>query len=121
MPGHEGLESRLKTRLRIGIDGTSLASRRGYGRFLRELLPALLADPGPHEYVLFMDEATARNSEPPYMPIQRPRTIVTVSEVARRRIAEVFEISSGRIFVTPEAPCPTFAPVPDATARTSAR
>ena len=207
MPGHEGLESRLKTRLRIGIDGTCLASHRGYGRFLRELLPELLADPGPHEYVLFMDEATARNSELPDMPVQRlrttasqadaasgrgarnpldlvrmgrgvtrqaldvfyfpsvfswfplpsslptalaihdtiperygsivfprawnrwlwqakswaarrqARTIVTVSEFARRRIAEVFEISSERIFVTPEAPCLAFAPVPDATRR----
>ena len=203
MSGHEGPQSGL----RIGIDGTCLASGRGYGRFLRELLPALLADPGPHEYVLFMDEATAGRTELPDMPVERlrtsasqaeaasgrgarnpldlirmgrgvarhaldvfyfpsvfswfplparlptalaihdtiperhgaivfphawnrwlwraksfaarrqARTIVTVSEFARRQIAEVFEIPSERIFVTPEAPCPTFAPVADASCR----
>ncbi len=46
-------------RLRIGIDATCLASRRGYGRFLRELLPALLEADDDHEYTLFADRETA--------------------------------------------------------------
>ena len=36
-------------RLKIGIDATCLASRRGYGRFLRELLPPLLEPDDDHE------------------------------------------------------------------------
>jgi glycosyltransferase involved in cell wall biosynthesis len=44
------------------------------------------------------------------------RTIVTVSEYARRQIAETFAMPVERIFVTPEAPAPEFAPLPDASA-----
>ena len=186
--------------LRIGIDGTCLGSGRGYGRFLRELLPPLLAQ-GPHDYVLFVDEQTAAVTELPsiptvrlrtaasqaaaasargnrslldllrmgrgvgeealdafyfpsvysYFPLPRripmavaihdtiperhgqivfpsrrnralwwaksraarwqARTIVTVSEYARRQIIEVFGVAPERIFVTPEAPSRVFAPV----------
>ncbi len=189
--------------LKIGIDGTCLASGRGYGRFLRELLPPLLADRGDHSYVLFVDEATAEDSALPDMPVERLRTgqgqadaasgsgarnpldllrmgrgvaehtldvfyfpsvfswfpipsslpvalaihdtiperhgrivfphawnrwlwqlkswaarrqatsIVTVSEFARRQIADQFGIAPDEIFVTPEAPSPGFAPVVD--------
>jgi glycosyltransferase involved in cell wall biosynthesis len=190
--------------LRIGIDGTCLASGRGYGRFLRELLPPLLADRGAHEYVLFVDEATAREIELPDMPIERlrtgeaqagaasasgarspfdlfrmgrgvaehaldvfyfpsvfswfpipkalpialaihdtiperhgaivfphawnrwlwqlkswaarrqARTLVTVSDYARRQIASHFGVVESEIWVTPEAPSPGFTPVADA-------
>ena len=190
--------------LRIGIDGTCLGSGRGYGRFLRELLPPLLARAGSHEYVLFVDAETAARVALPEMPVLRletaasqaeaasargnrspldllrmgrgvaaerldafyfpsiysyfplprrlpmavaihdtiperhgkivfpswknralwwaksraarfqARTIVTVSEYARRQIAETFAIPAERIFVTPEAPSPVFKPVEDA-------
>jgi glycosyltransferase involved in cell wall biosynthesis len=190
--------------LRIGIDGTCLGSGRGYGRFLRELLPPLLAQAGDHEYVLFVDaETAARVALPPmtvelletgasqaaaasargarspldllrmgrgvarqrldafyfpsvysYFPLPprlpmavaihdtiperhgaivfprwqnralwwaksraarfQARTIVTVSEYARRQIAETFAVPAERIWVTPEAPSPVFAPVPNA-------
>ncbi len=190
--------------LRIGIDGTCLASGRGYGRFLRELLPPLLARAGSHEYLLFVDAETAARVALPEMPVRRletaasqaeaasargnrspldllrmgrgvaaerldafyfpsiysyfplprrlpmavaihdtiperhgkivfpswknralwwaksraarfqARTIVTVSEYARRQIAETFAIPAERIFVTPEAPSPVFTPVEDA-------
>ena len=196
----------MPRRLRIGIDGTCLGSGRGYGRFLRELLPPLLAQAGSHEYVLFVDAetaarvtlpdmrvlrletaasqaaaASARGSRSPldllrmgrgvarerldafyfpsiysYFPLPRrlpmavaihdtiperhgkivfpswknralwwaksraarrqARTIVTVSEYARRQIAETFAIPAQRIFVTPEAPSPVFSPVADARA-----
>ena len=66
--------SRQSGGLRIGIDGTCLASPRGYGRFLRELLPPLLAGAGPDEYVLFVDEAVARTVELPDMRVERLRT-----------------------------------------------
>lgn len=190
--------------LRIGIDGTCLASGRGYGRFLRELLPPLLALRGDHTYVLFVDAETAERVALPDMPVTRlatgasqadaasasgarspidllrmgrgvarerldafyfpsvyswfplppglpiavaihdtiperhgkivfpswknralwwaksrgarfqARTIVTVSEYARRQIAETFAMPAERIFVTPEAPSPEFSPVSDA-------
>jgi glycosyltransferase involved in cell wall biosynthesis len=192
--------------LRIGIDGTCLGSGRGYGRFLRELLPPLLADAGAHEYVLFVDAETAAKAKLPAMPVVRlatgasqadaasargarspldmlrmgrgvgrarldafyfpsvysyfplppripmavaihdtiperhgkivfprwqnralwwaksraarfqARTLITVSEYARRQLAETFAIPAERIFVTPEAPSPGFTPVRDARA-----
>ena len=45
--------------LRIGIDGTCLGSGRGYGRYLRELLPPLLAVGHQHEFVIVLDRETA--------------------------------------------------------------
>jgi glycosyltransferase involved in cell wall biosynthesis len=189
---------------RIGIDGTCLGSGRGYGRFLRELLPPLLAEAGAHEYVLFVDAETAARAALPAMPVRRlataasqadaasargarspldllrmgrgvarehldafyfpsvysyfplppalplavaihdtiperhgrivfPRwqnralwwaksraarfqadTLITVSEYARRQIAAAFAMPAERIFVTPEAPSPEFAPLPNA-------
>jgi glycosyltransferase involved in cell wall biosynthesis len=44
--------------LRIGIDATCLGSGRGYGRFVRELLPPLLIEDDRNEYILFLDEHT---------------------------------------------------------------
>jgi len=192
--------------MRIGIDGTCLGSGRGYGRFLRELLPPLLAQARAHEYVLFVDAETAARIDLPEMPVIRletgasqldaasargarspldllrmgrgvsrerldafyfpsvysyfpvsprlpmavaihdtiperhgkivfphwqnralwwaksraarfqARTIVTVSEYARRQIAETFAMPAERIFVTPEAPSPEFKPVANAAA-----
>jgi glycosyltransferase involved in cell wall biosynthesis len=196
----------LPRRLRIGIDGTCLGSGRGYGRFLRELLPPLLAQAGSHDYLLFVDAETAARVTLPDMPVRRletavsqadaasargsrsprdllrmgrgvarerldafyfpsiysyfplprrlpmavaihdtiperhgkivfprwqnralwwaksraarfqARTIVTVSEYARRQIAETFAMPAERIFVTPEAPSPVFSPVANARA-----
>lgn len=61
-------------RLRIGIDGTCLGSGRGYGRFLRELLPPLVAE-GRHDYRLFVDQETADTAPIPDgidgMPVHR--------------------------------------------------
>ena len=53
--------------MRIGIDGSCLANRRGFGRFARETVAALDRTPGGHDYVVFIDrpsEAIAR----PYVP-----------------------------------------------------
>lgn len=44
--------------LRIGVDGTCLGMGRGYGRFLRELLPHLVAADPATEYVVFVDQST---------------------------------------------------------------
>jgi glycosyltransferase involved in cell wall biosynthesis len=50
--------------LRIGIDGTCLALTRGYGRFLRELMPPLLELDRRNEYVVFVDRHAARRIPP---------------------------------------------------------
>jgi hypothetical protein len=41
--------------IRIGIDGTCLALKRGYGRFLSELIVPLLESDRDNEYTLFVD------------------------------------------------------------------
>jgi glycosyltransferase involved in cell wall biosynthesis len=41
--------------MRIGIDGSCLANRRGFGRFARLTLGALAAAGRPHELVVFVD------------------------------------------------------------------
>ena len=60
--------------LRIGVDGTCLGSARGYGRYLRELLPPLLALPGGHEFVLVLDRETAEQAGPLPAPSIEPAT-----------------------------------------------
>jgi len=49
---------RSRAGLRIGIDATCLGSGRGYGRFIRELLPPLITQDDQNEYVLFVDDHT---------------------------------------------------------------
>lgn len=45
--------------MHAGIDITSWSNRRGYGRFTRSLVAALLARPRGHEFTLFVDEPSA--------------------------------------------------------------
>lgn len=45
--------------MNVGIDVTSWSNRRGYGRFTRSLLTALLARPRGHDFTLFVDEPSA--------------------------------------------------------------
>ena len=46
--------------MRIGIDGGSWDNRRGYGRFLREIIAALGKIDHRHHFVIFLDEDSAR-------------------------------------------------------------
>ena len=41
--------------MRIGIDGTCWPSRRGYGRFVREIVEALGRQGSGHQFVVFLD------------------------------------------------------------------
>src|SRR5947209_8676893 len=45
--------------MRIGIDGSCLANRRGFGRFARLLLAALAEAPHGHEVVVFVDRPSS--------------------------------------------------------------
>ncbi|MDR4499610.1 MAG: glycosyltransferase family 4 protein [Candidatus Scalindua sp.] len=51
--------------MKIGIDASCWANKRGYGRFTREMLTALFEQDKENEYVLFMDSATACQSNLP--------------------------------------------------------
>jgi glycosyltransferase involved in cell wall biosynthesis len=46
--------------MRIGVDATCWANGRGYGRFARELLRAMVIEGASHEYVCFVDDRAAR-------------------------------------------------------------
>ena len=45
--------------MRIGIDGSCLSNRRGFGRFARRLLAALAEQPTHHEFTVFVDRPSA--------------------------------------------------------------
>ncbi len=49
----------------IGIDATTWANRRGYGRFTRGLLPKLAEQANPERLVLFLDRVSASDDNLP--------------------------------------------------------
>ncbi|MEP6703306.1 MAG: glycosyltransferase family 1 protein, partial [Acidobacteriota bacterium] len=51
--------------MRIGVDATCWQNKRGYGRFTRELLEAVLDVDKSNEYLFFVDPATAESGELP--------------------------------------------------------
>lgn len=51
--------------MRVGIDGSCLANRRGFGRFARQVLDALADVPNPHEIVVFIDRPSVANVSVP--------------------------------------------------------
>ena len=46
--------------MRIGVEACTWANRRGYGRFTRELVAAMVAGHPEHQFVLVVDDHTAR-------------------------------------------------------------
>ncbi len=67
--------------MRIGIDGSCLANRRGFGRFARQILAALAEIPCAHEIVVFVDRPS---SESVVVPEPFERVIVEVGEAPSR-------------------------------------
>jgi len=51
--------------MRIGVDACCWSNRRGFGRFTRELLQALVETDKKNEYLLFVDRYTAESCELP--------------------------------------------------------
>jgi len=45
--------------MKIGVDACCWSNKRGFGRFTRELLEALVAEDGENEYLFFVDRETA--------------------------------------------------------------
>lgn len=83
--------------MRIGIDGTCLANRRGFGRFARQTLAALAEAPSPHEFVVFVDGPSAASV---VVPERFERIVVDLGEApstaasasGRRRFRDMFAL-----------------------------
>ena len=83
--------------MRIGIDATCWANPRGYGRFTRHMLTALLAMDRENEYVFFMDTLTAASAR---LPDNAEQVLVKLSESptraasadSRRGIVDMFRM-----------------------------
>ena len=64
--------------MRIGVDACCWSNRRGFGRFTRELLEAMLAIDKKNEYLFFIDKDTAAGDRMP----EKVRTIVAPTLVS---------------------------------------
>ena len=73
--------------MRIGIDASCWTNRRGFGRFTRELVRAILEVDRTNEYVLFLDDATARDAVMLPPDSRAARVIVPTSAAATRAAA----------------------------------
>jgi glycosyltransferase involved in cell wall biosynthesis len=67
--------------MRIGIDGSCLSNRRGFGRFARRLVEALSVQPSRHQFCVFIDRPSAELVE---IPDAFDRVVVEVSEAPSR-------------------------------------
>lgn len=74
--------------MRIGVDASTWNNRRGFGRFTRELLEAVLANDPGNEYLFFVDRETAESGEIP----DGVETIAVKTEISPMKAAS----SSGR-------------------------
>ena len=82
----------------IGVDACCWSNRRGFGRFTRELLTALVRDDKEHQYIFFVDQDTACTSEfPPNVRLITASTDVapTVAAAAsgRRSLKDMWALS----------------------------
>ncbi len=74
--------------MRIGVDATTWNNRRGFGRFTRELLEAILAIDRENEYLFFIDGETAESKKLP----ENVKLIVVQTQISPMNAAS----SSGR-------------------------
>jgi glycosyltransferase involved in cell wall biosynthesis len=85
--------------MRIGVDASCWSNRRGFGRFTRELLTALISLDDKNEYRFFADQQTAAAADfPRNVEIVQARTDVSPVEAAsasgRRSIPDLWRMSS---------------------------
>ena len=90
--------------MRVGIDATSWQNSRGYGRYTRGLLSAMVRIDAGHDYVFFFDDEVDRDAVPDGVEL---RTLSTTSPTARtagasthRRLRDMWRI--GRAMSDPE-------------------
>lgn len=83
--------------LTIGVDATTWWNQRGFGRFTRGQLGAMLAEPRKHRFVLFVDREPAEEMLRPHIEVVRVGTSATVTEAAvadgNRSIGDVLAFS----------------------------
>lgn len=68
--------------MRIGVDATCWANPRGYGRFARELLRAIVREAPQHEFVCFADRPSLDSFELSAANIRRVEVPLAVSPVS---------------------------------------
>ena len=71
--------------MKIGVDASCWANKRGYGRYTRELLSTLLENDKENEYRFFMDSDTAELSQD--LPENAEKIVVGTSEAATQAAA----------------------------------
>jgi glycosyltransferase involved in cell wall biosynthesis len=83
--------------LTIGVDATTWWNHRGFGRFTRGQLGAMLEEPRGHRFVLFIDREPAEEMVRANVEIVRVPTSATVTDSAvadgNRRIRDVLAFS----------------------------
>ena len=83
--------------LTIGVDASTWWNRRGFGRFTRGLLGAMLDSPRGHRFVLFVDREPAAEMVRPHVEIVRAGTSATVTQAAvadgNRSVGDVLAFS----------------------------
>lgn len=67
--------------MRIGVDATCWANPRGYGRFAKDMLSALLEVDKDNEYLFFLDPLTAAMAN---FPVNAQKIVVDLSEAPTR-------------------------------------
>jgi glycosyltransferase involved in cell wall biosynthesis len=82
--------------MKIGIDGTCWWNQRGFGRFTRELLPALVTGGAAHEFTIFFDGP---------VPPEIAALDVTVVPVATRATVVEAAVAAGRRSLSDIAAC----------------
>lgn len=68
--------------LTIGVDATTWWNKRGFGRFTRGQLGAMLAEPRGHRFVLFVDHDPVEEMLRPHVEVVRVQTSATVTDSA---------------------------------------
>lgn len=68
--------------LTIGVDATTWWNKRGFGRFTRGQLGAMLAQPRGHKFVLFVDQEPVEEMIRPHVEVVRVKTTSTVTDSA---------------------------------------
>jgi glycosyltransferase involved in cell wall biosynthesis len=68
--------------LSIGVDATTWWNKRGFGRFTRGQLGAMLDEPRDHRFVLFVDQDPVEEMLRPNVEIVRVQTSATVTQSA---------------------------------------
>lgn len=88
--------------MKIGIDGSCWNNQRGFGRFAREVVRALLAAPAGHQFTLFFDHDPPSDIAATGVTVVRVRTQTPVTEAAvasgRRRLSDIlaFTLATAR-------------------------